>query len=174
MIKYSVPFVLGVAIGALVVGAWFVLYPEHAEAPTDTAADMPAVPVAGTRPAEESTHFSGDPESFTQAGNAVSVRDQQAGNTIVVDSASLAQDGWIVVHEEILDGVIGNALGATRKDAGTYTAVSIELLRPTVAGKHYWVTVYADNGDKIFSLKDDTPLFGTTGELLLAGFTATP
>lgn len=171
MIKHSVPFIAGIAFALLLIGAWYVLYPQHTEAPTTTT-ETPEVPVAGTKP-DDTSIFSGAPESFTQSGNTVSVRNQRAGSSVVVDTATLATDGWVVVHEEILDGVIGNALGAARRNAGTYTDVAVELLRNTQPNKHYWVAVYADNGDKIFSLKDDAPLFGTMGELLLAGFTAT-
>lgn len=169
------PFFIGIVSGALLLGAWF-SFQETAGAPNT---EEIAQSVSGTKTVPASEEGSEAPatneseQSFTDGAQALAIQDQPAGGSVMVASASLTQNGWIVVHEEILDGVIGNALGATRKDAGAYTNVTVELLRPTEAGRRYWATIYTDNGDKIFSLRDDMPVVGTSQELLLAEFTAT-
>lgn len=170
------PFFIGIVSGALLLGAWF-SFQETVEAPNTEEITQSVSGTKTTRVSEEGSEAPATNEneqSFTDGAQELAIQDQPAGSTVTVASASLAQNGWIVVHEEILDGVIGNALGATRKDAGMYTNVTVELLRPTEAGRRYWATIYTDNGDKIFSLRDDTPVVGASQELLLAAFTATP
>jgi len=173
------PFFIGIVSGALLLGAWF-SFQETAEAPKNIEEAPQSVSGTKTESVPEKSEETGmqatnqNDQSFTAGAQALAIQDQPAGGGVIVASASLAQNGWIVVHEEILDGVIGNALGAARKDAGVYTNITIELLRPTEAGRRYWATIYTDNGDKIFSLRDDTPVVGVSQELLLAAFTATP
>ena len=96
-------------------------------------------------------------DTKSATGGLVTVSDQSAGNTVLVANVTLPQDGWIVVHEE-RNGVVANALGAVRRDAGTHTDVLVKLLRPTLAGKTYWIIPYKDNGDRKFDLKTDFPL----------------
>lgn len=169
------PFFIGIVSGALLLGAWF-SFQGTVETPNT---EETVQSVSGTKTAPASEEGSEVPvtneseQSFTDGAQTLTIQDQPAGSTVTITNASLAQNGWIVVHEEILDGIIGNALGATRKDAGVYANVTVELLRPTEAGRRYWATIYTDNGDKIFSLRDDTPVVGTSQELLLAEFTAT-
>tara|TARA_B100000745_G_scaffold272541_1_gene200474 strand:+ start:2958 stop:3452 length:495 start_codon:yes stop_codon:yes gene_type:complete len=101
----------------------------------------------------------------------ITVRNQLSGDLVTVSSVTLANNGWIVIHEET-DGLIGNALGAVRKDAGTYTDVTIPLLRATAEGLRYWVVLYSDDNDRLFNIKNDFPLKDTTGNVITKSFTA--
>ncbi len=96
--------------------------------------------------------------------------DQPAGASVRITSAQLPADGWIVVHEE-RDGFVGNALGAVRRDSGTYTDVAVPLLRDTVSGARYWVVLYTDDGDRTFSLENDFPVRTGGGEPVTTSFT---
>lgn len=168
MITYAVPFITGAAVSLLVLGAWYVYSHER----ESFVAHVPSseTSIAGTTPKQT------EPPETTEKNidaSAIVVTPQQAGQTVHVQRATLPTDGWIVVHEEILDGVIGNALGAARKNAGVHESVTVDLLRNTEPHKQYWIALYTDNGDKIFSLQNDVPMLDTQGALLLAHFIAT-
>jgi len=100
---------------------------------------------------------------------SIDVRDQLAGNFATVAATTLSVDGWIVVHEES-EGHITNALGAIRRDAGTYQDVEVPLLRATTAGTRYWVVLYSDDGDRQFSLATDFPLRTSEGSPITSSF----
>lgn len=110
------------------------------------------------------------PESDTQS-ETLAVRDQSAGGSVAVASVDLVAAGWIVVHEET-NGTIGNALGALRKDAGTHQNLTVPLLRDTQAGSRYWVILYTDDGDSLFSLDSDFPTLTGAGAPITSVFTA--
>lgn len=112
----------------------------------------------------------GDASLPTSAAEGISISTQLAGGTVTVQSVDLLADGWIVVHE-MRDGVVANALGAIRRDAGSYTDIAVPLLRATMPGATYLVVLYADNGDRVFDLQTDTPLTGASGAPLMVSFT---
>jgi len=101
----------------------------------------------------------------------IKVSDQKAGKEVEVAYVKAEQPVWIVVHME-KDGKIWNALGARRKEAGEYTGVVVPLLAPTTKGARYWAVLYADNGDKEFSLDKDFPLKNADGEFIMVDFKA--
>ena len=104
----------------------------------------------------------------------VTVENQTAGYTVTVAHADLAADGWVAVHE-VLDGdVIGNILGAARRDTGSYDSVVVDLLRSTEAGKSYAVVLYKDNGNKEFDLTADLPLTDVSGNPIVTRFSVDP
>ena len=107
----------------------------------------------------------------TPESTSITAHSQTAGDSVMVANATLDTDGWIVIHEE-RDTRISNALGAVRRDAGTYTNVTVPLLRPTNAGSRYWVVLYSDNGDREFSLADDTPLRDANNDPITSSFEA--
>ncbi len=100
---------------------------------------------------------------------AIHVNSQAPTSSVIVSSASLAVSGWLVVHE-LADGHVGNALGAARRDPGTYTDVTIELLRPTDAKTAYMLVLYRDNGNKEFEIRGDIPIVDQKGDPVMQRF----
>ncbi len=103
--------------------------------------------------------------------NELSIVAQSAGNSVLINSITMPEDGWIVVHE-IKDNIISNALGAARRDAGQYTDISVYLLRDTQPDNEYMVVLYKDNGDKTFDLSADKPFANADGEHVMSKFIA--
>ncbi len=96
-----------------------------------------------------------------ESKNSVTVGDQFAGFTVTVDKAALDKDGWVVIEEDV-DGKPLYLLGASRRDAGSYENISVELLRNTEEGGTYYAVIYVDDGDKKFDHKID--LLATTAD----------
>lgn len=105
--------------------------------------------------------------SVEVSGDAVSVQDQSAGNTVSVASATVPQTGWVAVR----DGN-GRVLGAARLEAGSHMSVQVELLRATESGGRYQVLLYVDDGDKAFDIHKDTLIMNADGSVSGAAFTA--
>lgn len=94
------------------------------------------------------------------SGEFVSVSDQGAGESVLVDAAVVTAPSWVVVREE------GWILGARRvEESGS--AISVPLLRATEAEKQYEVVIYIDNGDRQFDHLSDMLVEGIS-----ASFTA--
>lgn len=102
--------------------------------------------------------------------DAVVVPDQKAGTRVIVSYVVFDDDGWVVIHEGTASH-IGNALGATRFDAGEGSGV-VELLRPIVAGSIYRAILYHDNGDREFSLDTDFPFLQNGNQPVVTMFKA--
>jgi len=85
--------------------------------------------------------------------NTISVVDQPAGLKVIIESATLAEQGWVVIHED-RDGAPGNILGAQRFEPGT-SAGEVELLRNTVEGGLYYAMLHGDDGDGQFDYTKD-------------------
>ena len=92
----------------------------------------------------------------------VFVENQSAGTIVEVTRVRSAAPVWVAVRE-MKGGVAGNILGVRRVVAGETSAVSIELLRPTVKGGNYIVALYADNGDPAFNYREDILISGVQG-----------
>jgi hypothetical protein len=91
----------------------------------------------------------------TKTEKVITVSSQSAGKTVTIKSVTLSKDGWVAIRENV-GGEMGSVLGAAWLPKGTATNVSVELLRNTISGKTYFVTLFTDNGDKKFSSKIDT------------------
>jgi len=84
------------------------------------------------------------------------IPNQESGGRVFVQYVSLESPGWVVVHETLSDGALGNALGAQRFDAGQFSG-AVSLLRVTEVGTEYAAVLYTDNGDRHFDLDLDLP-----------------
>lgn len=156
--KTVVAFVAGLLIGGLLVWV-FTMAPEEEkkvetkktpdtkETVVDTSKNVPRVE-------DEATP---EPAMTSTEDGALRVENQGAGTRVALASFDMPVDaGWVVVHEVRADGTLGNALGAARfSQAEKLTPTAVELLRTTVSGKTYHAVVYADNGNKVFDLKQD-------------------
>lgn len=176
--KTILSFAGGFLIGALIIWAWSVILkqprldvpaettaPSDMEAPNGDVSDGSGVIIGETI---TETNASTNTENDTPARILVSAQD--AGATVLLDSLTLPLNGWAVVHEEQA-GYIGNALGAVRKDVGTYNDVRVSLLRSTEPATRYWVVLYSDNGDRLFNLRDDFPIRDANSDPVLNAFT---
>lgn len=113
------------------------------------------------------------PKETISLGNAtgmVSASDQSAGNSVSISKVTFDAAGWVVVREDA-NGGMGNILGAAWFPSGVHENVSVDLLRGTEANKNYFVTLYADNGDKKFDKTIDTSI-QAGGKDVVAVFTA--
>lgn len=99
----------------------------------------------------------------------IQVENQVASTSVQVAQATLSTSSWLVVHE-ITDGHVGNALGAARRDPGTHTAITIELLRSTETARPYMLVLYQDNGNKEFDLRGDIPIVDKNGDPVIQRF----
>lgn len=101
--------------------------------------------------------------------NSILVNDQLAGDRVNVSEVKFSKFGWAVVHEQ-KDGILGNALGAQKFEAGTHEDGYIYLLRNSEPENLYYVILYEDNGDFEFDLKVDTPLQDENGKMIMTEF----
>lgn len=105
---------------------------------------------------------------------AISVADQPAGSSVMLDSVTVPPPGvWVAVRE--VNGTdLGNVLGATRL-TGPRSQISIPLLRATEQGFSYAAELYRDNGDNTFDLNADSVYIDfATGAPVVEHFSATP
>lgn len=170
--KTVVAFAAGLIVGGLLV--WLFAGSPEATAPDSTSNDDAADAVLdeGTRDGEEVDAATTTDDS-TRDDFTFTVANQPVGTIVLLREAKYpTQEGWIVVHED-MSGELGSALGAARYDTeARLTPNRIQLLRTTQAGKTYRVVYYAESGDNMFDLKEDTPMTTGTGALVQATFTA--
>lgn len=168
MMKTILSFIGGFVIGFLIVWAWNTYMGR-------SNLDVPATTTAPDGIVAQESGASGavTNESVEEAVEStnIDVRDQLAGERTNVAAVTLSVDGWIVVHEEN-NSLVGNALGAVRRDAGAHQSVEIPLLRATEAGSRYWIVLYSDNGDRLFGLEEDFPLRDEAGNPITKSFMA--
>lgn len=167
--KTIVAFIAGLLIGGLLVWV-FSIAPGTDEAPKDTKNDTPSAVVekdgrvtssddAANDASNDGLGERAEPVSVSSEGSIV-IDDQPAGVRVAVKSFTApVETGWIVIHEVGTDGVTGNALGAARfSKVEDLMPTSIELLRAMIIEGEYRAVLYADNGDKVFSLGSDAAL----------------
>ena len=88
----------------------------------------------------------------------------------MITNATVLQPTWVVVYESA-NNKPARALGATVFFPNTKSG-TIELLRPTVAGKTYFVGGSVDDGDFQLSFQKDQPLRDTAGNPVWVTFVA--
>jgi hypothetical protein len=175
--KVVIAFLLGVVIGGA--GMWFasgsndtdIVEDTDGEILLDNTEDLTSGVILSDSDAEVTQNAVPPVVGISGGDASISVKDQSASDTVKLDSVTFgAGGGWAVVHE--MEGeFLGRALGARRFDAGT-VAGEVPLLRNTVSGNLYQVVLYADNGDKEFSMQNDTP-FIVDGHMVGASFNTT-
>lgn len=160
----TIALVVVVAVVAGGIGFWFGTLNAR------SGAAIPANGMPGGTP--ESTPAAGAGITLPSGANAIAVDDQDAGSTATVRSATLSEEGWVVIHED-WNGKPGNILGARRLPAGTQQAVVVELLRSTEGGKVYYAMLHRDDGDKAFAHTRDLPVLDASGSPIMMRFIAT-
>lgn len=177
--------VIGIILGTII-GMWVgytlgMRTGEKAASTTLPAGSVTSTNGTGTSSANTSTDSTSQTGALIGVTNPVigdsdliSVNAQSAGYTVTIAHVVLSANGWVAVHEVINGDVIGNILGAARRDAGSYDSVAVELLRSTEAGKSYAAILYQDNGNKEFDLSADLPLIDANGNPIVKRFSVSP
>ena len=82
------------------------------------------------------------------------LKNQIAGDKVVVEEAAVNVPTWIAVREDTA-GKPGNILGAQKVFSGVSRDVVVELLRPTVPSAKYHTLLYLDAGSPAFNYRED-------------------
>ncbi len=174
--------IIGALVLLLVGGAWYFVYGKGADmwgtnsmsTSTEMTADDGSADVSGEQSSSVDTSLTSAVSTSMPSGNTavsqgdmVSVSDQSAGMNVTVTSVSFSQAGWVAVRDSN-----GYILGAAWFPTGAMSDGSIPLLRATVAGEHYQVLMYADDGDKAFDFHIDTLITNSDGSVAGTTFTA--
>ncbi|HMO77828.1 MAG TPA: hypothetical protein PKA42_00775 [Candidatus Paceibacterota bacterium] len=120
--------------------------------------------VAPDMPEEASMMMVGDAAQSEMADNDLGISPQVPGVIALVDYVSLLEPGFIVIRElgvqnpEVVIGVSYLLLG------GVTEQVEIPLTKTMRAGATFSATLYQDNGDGIFDLNSDTPIYDPEGQ----------
>ena len=166
--------VIGILIGTTAVMAWKAKTVGEGEETLNTtvsgATTSADVLVAtNNESVSEASALPRGPEIPANKRIGLAVEDQQAGNTVVVTGLENTEAHWLAVYDGDTDEP-GWILGARRVRIGD-TAINIELLRPTVSGKKYYVAILSDDGTDTFSKKTDLPPL-SPDKVLIASFVA--
>lgn len=165
--KTVVSFIAGLLIGGLLVWVFAgtaeeAVAPEmQGEQPSDVVEEVTVVETPETPDAEAVVEVT---ELAVGDGN-VSVSNQAAGTTVVLDGATFpTEEGWVAVRS-YPNGQLGSILGAARysKEQGLVPS-EVPLLAPTSAGRDYAVVFFSEDGDHEFNLANDVQIgdvFGT-------------
>lgn len=154
MMRFSAgSFVAGVMLGAVLVGAWFF------------GGDVSLLPFSSSSLLATTT------ASSLKESGAVSVADQPAGMSVIVESVTVPPPGvWIAVRE-VNGSDLGNVLGAARV-VGPHGNVAVSLLRPTEPKRSYAVELYRDdNGDAFDPSANSVYVDFDTGARVVSYFT---
>ena len=156
VMKSLVSVVVGFALGAFAASAWFL--PMR----------LPSLPGGESVPVETEDDFLSKPSA------ALSVFNQDAGMTAIIESVTVPPPGvWVTIHE-LRETELGNVLGAARVRMPS-SAITVELLRGTESGKLYAAALYRDDGDDLFDrVADSVYVDFDTGERVIATFRTNP
>ena len=109
-----------------------------------------------------------------EGSGAISVTDQPAGESVLVESVTVTPPGvWVAVREaQVSSGgfALGYILGAV-KVGGPRGNISVPLLRPTLPGAHYAVELYRDDAGGAFDPPRNSVFIDPdTGEAAISHF----
>ena len=153
-------FIIGIMLGSLLAAAWF------------SGSGMPRIAFSPVL-SDPSPSAASSTQPISAESGAVSVADQSAGDSVVVESVTVPPPGvWVAVRET--NGTdLGNVLGALYVD-GPRSQVVVPLLRGTVSGQAYAIELYRDdNNDGGFDpSKNSVYVDFATGEPVIARFVA--
>lgn len=92
-----------------------------------------------------------------------SLQMQQPGVSIIIESVTLTQPGFVVIHTFDDPRGIGPVVGISPlQNNGTTVGVPVYLRNVTHRGETYYAALYHDNGNGVFSLSDDIPVIDPT------------
>lgn len=168
--RYIGIFAGGLIFGVVVAWGWSALRSSN----SDIATKGKAVATTNTTSTTKTAKNGATNTASVAAGVALESADidvtspQRAGQSVIINSVSVSKPTWVVVYDNNA-GKPGNVLGAQLFFASTNGIVT--LLRPTMAGKTYFIGRAVDNGDRKFQKASDTPLADENGNPILVTFT---
>lgn len=102
--------------------------------------------------------------------NALYVPDQMPGKSVVVEFVTLAEAGFVVIHESI-EGALGPILGKSDRLApGLTEKTAITLSRDAKDGEELIVMLHHDDGDGGFDPAKDLPVKDAEGSAMMMPF----
>jgi hypothetical protein len=153
--KTLVAFVVGLLIGGMLVWAF--------SGPSDNTKKnekkMDEVTASTTTEMEKSDST---PAAIKTGDADIKISDQAAGNTVKIDAATYpVEEGWIAVrdYQDDKEGYVLGAVRFSKRDG--LNPMDIELVRPTVAGQKYAISLYEETGDNDWG--DDIRIEGVFG-----------
>ena len=159
-------FVGGVVVGALLMWGWNSTHTGAVGSTATTGSTQTGSNAANALSGSGAVPTTASASDFS----AQSVQD--AGTQVTIDSATVSVPTWIAVYESSNGQAIGKAMGATLFfPENNGKSGSIELLRPTIAGKTYIINERADKGAHKFST-GDPQVTDASGALVQSSFTA--
>ena len=103
--------------------------------------------------------------------NAVVTEDQDSGSTILISDVSLAEGGFVVMHDD-QSGFPMDILGVSEYLApGVYKSVTVPLVIRSIPGDKMIAAIHLDNGDGSFAPADDHSIQDIEGNNILAPVT---
>jgi hypothetical protein len=159
MMKFSTwSFILGIIVGALIAGAWFL---------GGNSVSIPTLSKPTSSFAATST------EPVTQNSGALSIVNQPSGDTVTIESVTVPPPGVWVAVREVNGNNLGNVLGAERV-SGPRSSVSVSLLRSTEPNHSYAVELYRDDNNGVFDpSKNSAYVDFDTGDTVVVYFSTT-
>lgn len=158
--------IIATAVILIALGLWAVSAMRHSGSESDsqkkTATTTPRSAIKDTKsPTAVPT------TSATQ--NLTVPSPQDSGTEVAVTYDTVTAPTWIVVYEN-RDGQPGNALGAAFFAPELQNKNTVSLLRGTLPEQTYFVGESRDDGDRIFSLKNDQAVHDQDGKPVLVQF----
>lgn len=102
--------------------------------------------------------------------NAVFISDQLPSNNVTVNMVMLKDPGFIAIHETA-NGNPGAIIGtSTMLPAGESKSVIIHLTRISKNGEELFAMLHADNGDRVWTPSNDTPIKDAQGNIIMMKF----
>lgn len=154
-------FSIGLALGVLLTGVWFL---------GNKSESARQGYVSTTTPPSVSQ---GIPAAHADTSGSLSVSNQPAGASVLVESVTVPPPGVWVAVREVTNGQLGNILGAARAK-GPRSNIRVPLLRNTEPSHAYAVELYRDDGDGAFNTNTDSVYVDfSSGESVVAYFNTT-
>lgn len=114
-----------------------------------------------------------DRAGLLQSSDIISVRDQPAGESVLVDSVAVPPPGvWVAVRE--MNGRdLGNVLGAARI-SNSRTALTVPLLRATEPDRTYVIQLYRNDAGEFDPATSSVYVDFDSGTRVIAYFSTNP
>ena len=154
--------VLGLIILLIIfAGGYLLLNQNYGPPSSKTTESFPSPTSSLKKPLQEE-------ENLSEA--SISVKDQQAENSIIISQALLPQPGYIVIHED-KDGKPGPVIGTSELLQDNIEQLEINLTRPANPGEVLYAMLHKDDGDGQYEFPgDDTPLKDNAGNVVVSKF----
>lgn len=103
--------------------------------------------------------------------SSILVSNQPSGESVSIDSATLVNPGYIVIHEQ-KDGELGPVIGNSPLfEAGTFENVSVDLDRLSIAGETLYAMLHDDDGNAQYEFPGaDVPTLNSAQEVVVLPF----